>query len=95
MVGLLLRKVKRFESYGTLNLENAIGKIGTVYLSIPANSNGEGQIQIEVQGRLTTLDAKSVGEEIKTGRKVLVYDVKDGKLLVSPYKDIDLEINSN
>lgn len=85
-----LAKMRNLESSGTLDLRNAIGKVGTVYLSIPANAGGSGQIQIPIQGRLETLDAKSPDDSIRTGQKVLVYDVKDNVLLVSPYKEQEL-----
>jgi hypothetical protein len=81
----VLRRLRGLESSGTLSLENAVGKIGTVYCSLPNDKNDVGQIQVEVQGRLATLNAKSDGVEIKTGSKVLVYGVENGALLVEPY----------
>lgn len=86
LMAFLLKKMKGLESSGTLDLNNTIGQVGTVYLSIPADGKGMGQIQIEVQERLTTLDAKSSESvSIRTGQKVLVYDVEGDVLCVSPY----------
>ncbi|MBN2521221.1 MAG: hypothetical protein JXB17_11985, partial [Bacteroidales bacterium] len=72
---------------GTLSLANAIGKIGTVYLPIPANRNGLGKVQIKVQG-FQTLDAMTDhDEEIKTGTIIEVSDIIDNEiLLVKPSK---------
>lgn len=71
----------------TLNLKNAIGKIGTVYLRIPAERNGMGQIQINVQGFQTLNAITDEKEEIKTGLMIEVIDVINNELLlVKPNK---------
>ncbi|NOQ23847.1 MAG: hypothetical protein GQ564_00660 [Bacteroidales bacterium] len=67
---------------GTLNMNNAIGKVGSVYLPIPAKRNGLGKIQIKVQG-LQTLDAMTdYEEEIKTGSVVEVIEILNNEILV-------------
>ncbi len=67
---------------GTLNLNNAIGKVGSVYLPIPAKRNGFGKVQIKVQG-LQTLDAMTNNEEeIKTGSVVEVLEILNNEILV-------------
>lgn len=78
----MVRRLKRLEDDGTMNLANAVGRVGTVYLTIPAAMEGNGQIQIEVQGRLATVDAKTTGPALPTGEKVFVYDVEGTMLLV-------------
>jgi membrane protein implicated in regulation of membrane protease activity len=84
LIGALVGRIRKLESDGTLNLENAVGKFGTVYLTIPREKSGEGQIQVEVQGRLCTLSALSADAELKTGEEVFVYSVENNKLLVVP-----------
>ncbi len=67
---------------GTLNLNNAIGKTGSVYLTIPAKRSGLGKVQIKVQG-LQTLDAMTDYEEdIKTGGVVDVIEILNNEILV-------------
>lgn len=67
---------------GTFQMKSAIGKIGTVYLSIPAKRNGMGQIQINVQG-FRTIDAITDHEEdISTGAIVEVIDVINNDILL-------------
>ncbi|WP_321280720.1 hypothetical protein [Marinifilum fragile] len=67
---------------GTLNLNNAIGKAGNVYLTIPANRKGMGKVQIQVQG-LQTLDAITDAEkDIKTGAVVEVVEILNDQILV-------------
>jgi len=85
----LLKMMRNLESSGTLQLENAIGKVGTVYLTIPAG--GVGQVQLTLQGRLVTLDAISEDETLPTGTKVLIYNVRDAKLVVIRYEEEDAE----
>ncbi|MCS7081212.1 MAG: hypothetical protein NZ585_14335 [Chloracidobacterium sp.] len=80
----MLRQARRIESDGTLRVANAIGNFGTVYLTIPAYGQGSGQVQIEVQGRLATLEAVTDGPAIPTGSRVFVHSVSNGVLMVVP-----------
>lgn len=75
----------KLQSSGTLNLDNAIGGVGEVYLVIPDKQSGAGKVQMKVQGSLRELDAISTEGEIPTGAPVRVIDVLDnGMLLVEP-----------
>ena len=87
MIGTIVMygKLKGLESSGNIDLKNAIGKIGTVYLSILPEKGG--QVTITIQGRRYTFDALTEDKEIKTGQKVLVYNVKGNKLIVEPFND--------
>ncbi len=67
---------------GSFKIRNTIGKSGSVYLSIPANREGTGKVQINVQG-FQTLDAITDSDtEIKTGSVITVTDVINGNLLL-------------
>jgi len=85
----LLRYMQTLESSGTLDYKNAISNVGTVYLTIPGKREGTGQIQVEIQGRLTTVDALTDKETLHTGERVLVCykDKKTDTLVVAPYND--------
>jgi len=82
----LLYFITRMSYSGTLQMQNAIGKAGQVILSIPAKKQGVGQIQINVQGGLRTLEAVTEEiDEIISGTKVMVIDLlEDNTLLVVP-----------
>lgn len=68
---------------GTLQMKNAIGKIGEVYLTIPARKGGLGKVQVKVQGPLRTLDAMTEEREnIKTGTVIEVVDVINENILL-------------
>ena len=59
----LMRWLHSFKTDGTVNYKNAIGNVGSVYIPIPPNRKGIGQIQVEVQGRLAVINAISDSEE--------------------------------
>lgn len=81
LIGLIFEQARHLQSEGTLNIENAIGQAGSVYLTIPGQ--GTGQVQITVQGTRRILDASSMGEQvIKTGEKVRVTGIMYGSTLV-------------
>jgi hypothetical protein len=65
-----------------LNLNNAKGKVGTVYLRIPARRKGMGQVQINVQGFQTLSAVTDEPEEIKTGAVVEVVDSINNEVLL-------------
>lgn len=85
IIGKIFQLMGRLQSSGTLHLDAAIGRQGVVYLTIRPGSGG--QVQVEVQGRLGTFDARSDGDgEIATGRQVRVVGVRAGVLIVEPLR---------
>lgn len=81
----VMKKIFQFatalQSSGTMNLKNAIGQEGTVYLTIRPGQSGK--VQVSVQDRLSVLEAVSDGnEEIKTGESIRVVRATAGKLVV-------------
>jgi len=73
----------KLQESGTMKLSNALGQQGEVYITIPAKKQGEGKVQIIVQGSLRTLDAMTEDtEEIKTGSFIEVIDIINGILIV-------------
>ena len=66
---------------GTIQLDNAVGQEGSVYLTIP--EGGSGQVRVTVQGALKIFDAVSEsGGEIPTGENIKVTKVISGSTLV-------------
>jgi len=81
VVGRIFQLFKSFQSSGTMDVENAVGKEGSVYLTIP--SGGTGKVQVEVQGRMAIFNAVSdAKKEIPTGTRVSVTEVRSGNILV-------------
>jgi len=71
---------------GSLDYHNAIGEIATVYLPIPGNGEGPGQVEVMIQGRLQVVQAfTSRPDRIDNRAKVLVIDLnEDNSLQVIP-----------
>ncbi|GGG23129.1 hypothetical protein GCM10011344_24810 [Dokdonia pacifica] len=88
VMAFLLYQMRKMTSSGTLKMKNAIGQIGSVYLTIGANRSRIGKVQITVQGALRELEALTdENEEITTNTVVQVKEVTaNGILIVSPTK---------
>lgn len=71
----------RLQSEGNMVITDAIGQVGTVYLTIP--ESGTGVVSVTVKGTLRSLDAISeTGKRIPTGAIVRVVSITAGKILV-------------
>jgi hypothetical protein len=80
---VLMRQSSRLRHSGTLEMKNAINKIGETYLRIPARRSGLGKIQVQVQGRLMELDAMTDDtEDIATGRPIQVVNILSNQVLL-------------
>jgi membrane protein implicated in regulation of membrane protease activity len=81
LIKKLFQMANSLQSSGTMNLNNAIGQEGTVYLTIRAG--GSGKVQVTFQDQLSVLDAIADGnQEIKTGESIRVIRVAGRKLVV-------------
>ena len=75
MVGIALavRQAVRLQYDGTLDLRNAVGLAGQVYLTVPPARTGEGKVMVTVQEQLRELDARTDSTQpIPTGSAVRV-----------------------
>jgi hypothetical protein len=75
-------QMQKLNEMGSYEVRNTIGKIGRVYLKIPAKGQGRGQVQIAVDGRHKVIAAVSTGPEIASFAAVKVVDVRDDDALV-------------
>ena len=72
---------QKLQSEGTLNMRNAIGLSGTVYLTIPAGETGK--VSIVLQGALKEFNAVAADKQlIKTGERVQVVGLTAGEVLI-------------
>ena len=85
VMAFLLYQMRKMTSSGTLNMKNAIGQIGEVYLTIGANRSRIGKVQITVQGTLRELDALTDEDSDLTTNAVVKVDqiTANGILIVS------------
>lgn len=88
MVGIafLVREAVKLQYDGTLDMRNAVGQLGTVYLTIPASRAAAGKVNVLVQEQLREFEALTDSETpIPTGAEVLVTGLlHQDTLLVAP-----------
>lgn len=83
LVALAVSWMMRFQTDGTRNIRNALGKSGTVYLRIPANREGGGKVNLLLQDAFVELDAVTDDENaIPSGREVVVIGLSGQSTLV-------------
>ncbi len=83
IMSTLFYLLSRMTDSGTLNMNNAKGKTGTVYIPIHAKRGSMGKVQVKIQGSLRELDAITDEEnDLSTGMVVSVKEVLDGNILL-------------
>ena len=88
LIFLLMASMLRLVSNGCLDYANAIGQIGTVYVTVPGHGKAGGQVELMLQGRLTMASAIFSGDEpLAPGTKVTVTEkIGTSTLIVEPLK---------
>jgi hypothetical protein len=72
----------RLTKTGKIKMDLAIGKTATVYLRIPANKEGTGKVQVNIQG-LKTVDAVTKNpEDLKSGSLVKIVGLESDEVLL-------------
>jgi hypothetical protein len=83
LMATLFYFMSKLAESGTLKMQNAIGRLGEVYLVIPAKRGGIGKVQLNVQGSVRTLDAITDDPEtIPTSSIIVVQNVIDDHILL-------------
>jgi hypothetical protein len=78
----LIDSLYRLRSDGTAVLSEAINRSGTVYIRIPGNVSGAGEVQVSFGGRLQNIRAYTQGLELPTGTAVRVVALHGGQALL-------------
>ncbi len=86
VIVFMFRAILAMRSDGTARIEDAVGAVGTVYVSLPATKGGGGQVTVTFRGRQETYSALQAGEKpIPSGEKVKVVSLIDSRtVLVEP-----------
>lgn len=83
IMAYMIKFLLSLQSSGNINLANAIGKVGQVYIPIPASAKGSGKITVVVQGSFSEISAiTNDAETLKTGEAVRVIATDETGLLV-------------
>ena len=76
LIAYLMHAVRKLQSSGNLNINNAIGKTGIVY--IPISEKQPGKVHVTFQERYTEL-AATAGEPLPTNTFVKIVKIIDGE----------------
>lgn len=71
----MMQGLYRLRSDGTVRIERAVGKTGTVYLRVPAKKSGVGKVTVSLQGRTMEYQAMTAHDELPTGNRIVVVDI--------------------
>lgn len=75
--------ISRLHDSGTLEIKNAIGNIGEVYLTIGESRSSIGKVNVRIQGALRELEALTDDDApLKTGSVIEVIDVTNNGILI-------------
>jgi len=88
VIAMMFYLISKMQRNGNINIKNAIGNIGQVYLTIPAKQSGQGKILITIQERYTEVSAMTSSlKPLSTGTMVRVVDVIDINTLLVEKQD--------
>lgn len=85
-IAMIFKGMIKLQAAGNVNYENAVGKVGTVYITIPKLRRGRGKVTLVVQERLSEVDAVTDSKtDIAAGAEVTVVAVNSrNELVVRP-----------
>jgi hypothetical protein len=75
-VGQIMLGLKRLGDDGTVRVERAVGRTGTVYVPVPAANAGPGKVTLTLQKRTVEYAAYTAAAALPTGAKVRVVAVR-------------------
>ena len=75
IVAGVMKLLGKLQDEGTIQIANAVGKVGTVYLCVPAAGGGQGKVTLKLQNRTIECLAVSSAGAIPTGAPCVVVAV--------------------
>jgi hypothetical protein len=83
VVVAMIRTIYGMRSDGTVQVQKAVGAVGTVYVTVPARKAAGGQVTVNFSGRQETFAALSGAEQpIASGEKVRVVSLVDNRTVL-------------
>ena len=83
LMAVVMRLFLRLQTDGTVDLSNAVGLPGEVYLPVPAGRAGEGKVNVVIQDTMTECaGVTDEGTALSTGEKVTVVGLTRERQLV-------------
>lgn len=74
-VHCIMQLLHKLRAEGTVRIERAVGKAGTVYLRIPGQRAGAGKVHVNVQSRTMEYEAMTSQADLPFGTRVVVVNV--------------------
>lgn len=74
--------MSKMEQSGNIETSSAVGCRGSVYLTIPGERQGEGKVQINIQGAVREFDAMTNGDTLPNGCPIEVTQVLNENMLL-------------
>lgn len=81
LVGLAMLQLSKLRSSGNIDIKNAVGVEGKIYLTVPAERAGTGSVTVPIQGRTQQFKAVTRGPALPTGSLCKVTAVHGGDTL--------------
>ena len=83
LVAWLFKVMLRLQSAGNLDIRNAIGSVGRVYLTVPGGGRFSGKVTLLLQERTVELEALTdEPQPIQTGSEVKVTGIRGSQIVV-------------
>ncbi len=83
VVVVMIRAIYSMRSDGTVQVQKAVGAVGTVYVTVPARKAAGGQVVVNFSGRQEIFAALSGAEQpIASGEKVRVVSLVDNRTVL-------------
>lgn len=81
LLAVLLKGMADLQSSGTVLIAGAMGREGDVYLTVPGDGTGRGQVRVNIGDRQRIYNAISGSEELPTGTRIRVVKVNQDNTL--------------
>lgn len=78
----VIKQVMKLAEDNSFHIKETLDKTAEVYLTIPANKTGKGQVLISVKGATHQLIAMTENDSIKTGTLVKVVRIENENILI-------------
>jgi hypothetical protein len=87
-IAYLMKIAAKLQDNGNIDLGYAVGKVGTVYIPVPAEMSGSGKINVTVQERFIEIGAVTkCDRKLATGESVRIVATDEmGLVVVEPLK---------
>jgi hypothetical protein len=83
LIVFMVRAILSIRSDGTARIEDAVGAVGTVYVTLPPTRASGGQVTVNFRGRQETYAALNAGDQIvPSGEKVKVVSLIDARTVL-------------